>query len=300
MKNVSKAIAIAGNRVQQGHETPLRAPYPLVKSSKFSQRLAASGCTEKFPHQVYKEKGDEYYEAKQWSSAIAEYSKAVSLSPRYTAVFYNRGLAYHYNGQKTQAIADIDRAARLFKEQGKTKDSRDAIDFIRRIDPNYQIVKTAKQNSAITNTTSTLSSLPNANYRFCEKRYVKTFSQVHEDTGYCFSFRKSGDRVVGDFYYPQSDSIFCFSGKFSNNKVAGETYHIFSDSQERNFSYEAKGKFYIQRNPTIIIEKVLKSGPYSQHVGIAKYQQTSIFLSNMYQWNSGQYIPPKTCPTSLT
>ena len=36
-------------------------------------------------------KGDEYYEKKQWDSAIAEYSEAMRLDPSYKTASFNRG-----------------------------------------------------------------------------------------------------------------------------------------------------------------------------------------------------------------
>jgi TPR repeat len=111
---------IANNKVQQGHETPLRPPYPL--ENNVSSKVASGLCTTKLPNQVFKEQGDEYYDSKSWSEAINKYTMAIQLSPRYTATIYNRGLAYYYNGQNELALSDLTKAAQLYQEQDKEKD----------------------------------------------------------------------------------------------------------------------------------------------------------------------------------
>jgi tetratricopeptide (TPR) repeat protein len=45
--------------------------------------------------------------------AIADYTEALRLDPKYTFAYYNRGDAYRYNGDLDRAIADYTEALRL-------------------------------------------------------------------------------------------------------------------------------------------------------------------------------------------
>jgi tetratricopeptide (TPR) repeat protein len=289
--------AITGNRVQQGHETPLRAPYPLEKNSKFSQRLAASGCTEKLPHQAYKEMGDEYYDKQMWSKAIDVYNKAIKSSPRYTATIYNRGLAYYYNGQNELALSDLTKAAQLYQEQGKEKDRDDAIAFIRKIDPNYSLSEPGRQESRQTSVKTGFASLVNGNYRFCETKLAKDLGD-----GGCFSFRKKENHIVGDYTSGLGEDSFCFVGEVSNNYVQGkaiENYTGANNSLPPPGHNLNKSSNFLSLQKARIIKKYYErlNGAY---FGIVEYENATIYLGKMHQWNAGQYIPPKTCSTSST
>ena len=44
--------------------------------------------------------------------AISDYTKAISLSPKFTRAYYNRGAAYQARGDLSWAIADYDSAIR--------------------------------------------------------------------------------------------------------------------------------------------------------------------------------------------
>ena len=60
-----------------------------------------------FPAGAARHKGGEF------DKAIAEYDKALELYPRYTEVYYNRGLAYRKKDQLAKAIADYTQAIHL-------------------------------------------------------------------------------------------------------------------------------------------------------------------------------------------
>jgi tetratricopeptide (TPR) repeat protein len=70
---------------------------------------------------------DKYYSQDQYPQAIAAYSEAIRLSPRYSSLYYNRGISYHLNGKNKEAIADLQKAAQLYQEQGKVSDYKDAL-----------------------------------------------------------------------------------------------------------------------------------------------------------------------------
>ncbi len=53
----------------------------------------------------------------EWDQAIANYTTAIRLDPKFAVAYYNRGWAYKENG-KTKAEADFTKAKEL-KEVGK-------------------------------------------------------------------------------------------------------------------------------------------------------------------------------------
>jgi tetratricopeptide (TPR) repeat protein len=83
--------------------------------------------------QQLKEKADRHYADNEYPQAIAAYSEAIRLSPRYSSLYYNRGISYHLNGKNKEAIADLQKAAQLFQEQGKISDYKDALQQLQSI-----------------------------------------------------------------------------------------------------------------------------------------------------------------------
>jgi tetratricopeptide (TPR) repeat protein len=54
----------------------------------------------------YFNQGVDHFNAKQYDQAIADYTKAIELNPKYGAAYHNRGAAYEEKGQYAQAAAD--------------------------------------------------------------------------------------------------------------------------------------------------------------------------------------------------
>ncbi|MGB7414765.1 MAG: tetratricopeptide repeat protein [Thermosynechococcaceae cyanobacterium] len=75
------------------------------------------------PSHCNEAKGDTHYDRRSWSQAITAYTEAITLSPRYTALYYNRGMAHHYNGQTQSAISDLKEAAQLYLERSASPKS---------------------------------------------------------------------------------------------------------------------------------------------------------------------------------
>jgi tetratricopeptide (TPR) repeat protein len=95
-------------------------------SSPFSEGPSHS-LSEKSQHQTVKEQADRHYANNEYQQAIAAYTEAITLSPRYAALYYNRGLSYHFSGMKQLAITDLQKAAQLYQEQGKERDRVEAL-----------------------------------------------------------------------------------------------------------------------------------------------------------------------------
>ena len=65
------------------------------------------------PYYVAYLAGEKYYKEGNYSEAIAEYNRAVSLSPDYAEAYISRGNAQRRNGNYDRAIEDYSRALRL-------------------------------------------------------------------------------------------------------------------------------------------------------------------------------------------
>jgi tetratricopeptide (TPR) repeat protein len=105
----------------------------IQEENDFIRTFNQLGCTNSLPHKVFKEKADRHYADNEYPQAIAAYSEAIRLSPRYASLYYNRGISYYLSGSNKEAIADLQKAAQLFQEQGKISDYKDALQQLQSI-----------------------------------------------------------------------------------------------------------------------------------------------------------------------
>jgi tetratricopeptide (TPR) repeat protein len=109
------------------------------KAAELQQNFQASGCIDSQPHQLYKEQADRHYGNNEYQQAVASYSKAIVLSPRYAALYYNRALSYDFLGNKQAAIADLQRSVQLYRDQGNKADYKDAYAMLTRMKPSAEL-----------------------------------------------------------------------------------------------------------------------------------------------------------------
>jgi tetratricopeptide (TPR) repeat protein len=64
--------------------------------------------------------------------AIADYTSAIKINPNHANAYYNRGNARYYLGDKQGAIVDLQKAAELFRQQGRTQDYQKALELIKK------------------------------------------------------------------------------------------------------------------------------------------------------------------------
>jgi tetratricopeptide (TPR) repeat protein len=134
---------------------------PKAQIYRISNLFDSAGCTTSLPKNVqaksdrssnptqsFKIQGDAFLNQKSWKNAITTYTQGIKISPRYSALYYNRGLAYLNSGNKKLALADFQEAAELFLQQRKWGDRQDTISMITQINPalknNYKLTESSR------------------------------------------------------------------------------------------------------------------------------------------------------------
>ena len=59
------------------------------------------------------DKGNEFFEVRQYEEAVEEYTEALRIDPEYAGAYYNRGYAYYLMGRYDRSIADYSESLRL-------------------------------------------------------------------------------------------------------------------------------------------------------------------------------------------
>jgi tetratricopeptide (TPR) repeat protein len=67
---------------------------------------------------AYMNLGNELDDLGDSAGALQNYDRAISIDPKYALAYLNRGIAHERAGNRTQAIADLQLAANLFKAAG--------------------------------------------------------------------------------------------------------------------------------------------------------------------------------------
>ena len=62
---------------------------------------------------VYHRRGTAYASKKEYDQAIADYTQAIDIDPKYVGAYNDRGIAYTNKGDYKNAIADVTRAVEL-------------------------------------------------------------------------------------------------------------------------------------------------------------------------------------------
>jgi len=100
------------------------------KGSVYSPELMLSACTAAIESggsrgkAAYNNRGNAYYAKKDYDHAIADYTEAIRLDPKYALAHINRGNAYKVKGDYDRAIEDYSEAIRL--------DPEDALAYFKR------------------------------------------------------------------------------------------------------------------------------------------------------------------------
>ncbi|EPS42888.1 hypothetical protein H072_3227 [Dactylellina haptotyla CBS 200.50] len=102
-------------------ETPKNdGPTPMDFESNTHSNDASASTPGTIDAETCKDLGNEYFKQKNYSSAIAEYTKAISAAPANATYFNNRAAAFMSNGDYQMALEDCREANRLQPGADKT------------------------------------------------------------------------------------------------------------------------------------------------------------------------------------
>jgi tetratricopeptide (TPR) repeat protein len=63
--------------------------------------------------------------------ALADFDRAISIDPQYASPYFNQAMVKAKQNNIKGAISDMQQAAKLYQQQGKQQDAKDAIDRIK-------------------------------------------------------------------------------------------------------------------------------------------------------------------------
>jgi tetratricopeptide (TPR) repeat protein len=66
-----------------------------------------------------------------YQGALVDYTQAIAIERDYADAYRNRGKVYVALGKKSEALADFQKAADLYQQQGKTSDYQEILKEIK-------------------------------------------------------------------------------------------------------------------------------------------------------------------------
>jgi Flp pilus assembly protein TadD len=117
-----------------------------------AERAAAAVAAERAAVPTYMENGTAAFSRNDWDRAIAEFTRVISIEPRYAMAYNNRGAAYNGKREWDRAIADFTEAIRIdpnyaapcrhrayaYMQKGNFTQARAEVNRALQINPNYQ------------------------------------------------------------------------------------------------------------------------------------------------------------------
>lgn len=79
---------------------------------------------------AYYNRGNAYYDLEDYEAAIEDYTQTIKINPNYADAYYNRGNIRAEIGEKQRAIEDFQKAADIYRKEGKLEALKDARDRI--------------------------------------------------------------------------------------------------------------------------------------------------------------------------
>ena len=76
--------------------------------------------------EAYANRAKVYQQLNNYNSAIADYVQAIRINPNYAAAYYGRGMVRRSLGDKAGAVSDLEKAGKIFLDQGLTGGYKDA------------------------------------------------------------------------------------------------------------------------------------------------------------------------------
>jgi len=89
---------------------------------------------------AYCNRGNTYYDLREYKKAIENYTKAIEINPKYANTYYSRGNVYRKIGKYQKAIDDCYQAGTLYLKQKNKTRVLECIDLMKTIDPSSQLI----------------------------------------------------------------------------------------------------------------------------------------------------------------
>ena len=151
---------------------------------------------------------------------------------------------------------------------------------------------------------TSIQSLPNGNYRFCSNPPPSSIVSDLEvlAAGHCFVFRKTGNRVVGDFVDMSAygEINVCAVGTVSGNTIKGEALENLLP-EDRPLPVERKFQGITPRNwdNNGYLKVARASATYVQSEDYVltsiRYRTALLNLDGFHRYNAGTRTPPTSC-----
>ncbi|MCL1471592.1 hypothetical protein [Argonema antarcticum] len=149
----------------------------------------------------------------------------------------------------------------------------------------------------------TISNLTDGNYRFCSE--PPSLDRNFEEVGWCFIFRKTANRVVGEYFAAQKEQTICITGVLNNNTVSGtglENWYGWDKPvslegiPEREWWDSPEiGGGRLKASRLSIVSRSDDANSYSAWI---QYNSVLLNLNKFHRYTAGNRLPPVKCETS--
>lgn len=149
---------------------------------------------------------------------------------------------------------------------------------------------------------SSLQRLANGNYKVCSEPPSTSIDKDNNlITGYCFAFRKSGNRVVGNYYDTKTlgEEGVCMSGTLRNSTVRGEAIEAIGSIGRQNTPQNSSGRRLVNWDKEGYLKvaraSVLRTYEVPHSYKTFRYRSALLNLNSFYRYNTGTQSPPRSC-----
>jgi hypothetical protein len=144
----------------------------------------------------------------------------------------------------------------------------------------------------------TVESLPDGNYRLCSDGFAGAKAHhapadIQRVSGVCFRFRKQGEEIVGEYYYPYEGSQICLNGEVNRNTVTGQAVEKMKTTPDL-----PKGRHNWRQEGFLQVGRPNLQATWSEATYV-RYRSAILNLNQFYQFNAGTVLPPQNCAISL-
>ncbi|MBW4577330.1 MAG: hypothetical protein KME08_18840 [Aphanothece sp. CMT-3BRIN-NPC111] len=149
---------------------------------------------------------------------------------------------------------------------------------------------------------SSLQRLANGNYKVCSEPPSTSIDKDKDlITGYCFAFRKSGNRVVGNYYDTKTlgEEGVCMSGTLSNSTIRGEAIEAIGSIGRQNTPQNSSGRQFVNWDTEGYLKvaraSVIRTYGAPLYYKTVRYRSALLNLDSFYRYNAGTQSPPRNC-----